>query len=546
MKLKLEIQLYFLRLPLKNNLMRSLFLILLIGVSNILFSQINVSQNKDLSNFPLIEFTINNRNPNILPSSAFSFNELIDGKKVKNDDFKIKQLNDSIDYSDKNKCVLILLEILSHPERKEQNLTFKKALLESLDSIVNKGDKFKIVAFSLKDDETKILKNINNNFTDNVSLIKKALELYEQEENDFTNKVVSDIYGAIIEGVKELDDFESNLSKSILLLSEERNNSKIINSGTNAINLAKEKGIIINTIKYNRFLYHQFADPTIAQNTYGNNFVLSKSSGKLKIVNQNKKEEVKAFLKSILNNIVKRSYGINYSVSLTLKNKIRNGKNYIIDIKVDDTNEIQKINYKAPGNWIIAQFELNFYLASTVLFILLLIFGYTIRYFFKKNKLKEIENKNRLVEQKEKEAQQESFIKQQQEELLNIKNQENQRIKIEEEENRKQIEKKLITQMQSKGSFPILKFSDTKGSKQFEINNPIMTIGRDNASNRICIPNNNVSRNHFSIIFLNNEYRIKDNNSTNGIILNGNIVKESVLKNGDIIEIADLSFTFYE
>ena len=73
-----------------------------------------------------------------------------------------------------------------------------------------------------------------------------------------------------------------------------------------------------------------------------------------------------------------------------------------------------------------------------------------------------------------------------------------------------------------------------------------MTVGRDNTSNRIYIANNNISRNHFSILFSENQYKVLDNNSTNGIILNGRVVKDSVIKNGDIIEIADLSFTFYQ
>ena len=526
--------------------MKKVFLILILSISNVSFSQINVSDGKDVSGFPLIEFSIHNRNPTILSSSAFNFKELVDGVRVKSEVIKVNQIKDSIDYSKENKCVLVLFEILSHPDRVEQNFTFTQAISETLDSIVNSGDQFKIVAFSLKDDQSNILKNINNDFTDDTSLMRESLLGYKQEKNDFTNKVVSDIYGAIIEGVKQLDDYESDFSKSILLLSEERNNTKIINSRINAINLAKEKGLIINTIKYNRSRYHQFSEPTISENTYGTSLVLTKSSGNLKIVNQKKKGEINQFLKSTFNNVVERSSGINYSVSLRLNNEIRNGKDYVIELKVDDTNEIQKINYKAPGNWVTAQFQINVYLASGFSLLLLIILGYTVRYLFKKNKIKEIDSKNRRAEQKEKEEQQEHFIKVQQEELLYIKNQEQQRKQIELEEIRKQTEEKLITQMLSKGRFPILKFFDSKDTLQFEINHPIMTLGRDKASNRICIANNNISRNHFSIVFTEGRYQVIDNDSTNGIILNGRIVKGSVINSGDIIEIADLSFTFYQ
>jgi hypothetical protein len=526
--------------------MKNFFLIPILLITNVLYCQVNVSDDIDVSSFPLIKFSIHNNNPSVLPSSAFKFTELVEGVRVKSDVTEINKIKDSVDYSKEKKCVLVLLELLDHPDRTEQNYTFNQAILESLDSVINKGDEFKIVAFSLKDDKANILKNINANFTDDISLIRNSLLSYDQEENDFTNKAVSDIYGAIIEGVKMLDNFESDYSKSILLLSEERNNTKIINSRANAISLAKEKGLIINTVKYNRSRYHQFSEPTISENTYGSGLVLSKSSGDLKIVNKKKKEEIKEFIKSTLNTIVERSSGINYQVSIKLKNKIQDGKNYVIELKVDDTNQIQKIKYNAPGNWVKAQFQLNVYLASGVLLLLLIVLGYIILYFLKKNKLKEIENKNRITDQKEKEEKQESFIKAQQEELLNIKNQEQKRKQIEEEEVRKQTEEKLITQMLSNGSFPILKYVHSSGSNQFEINNPIMTVGRDNTSNRIYIANNNISRNHFSILFSENQYKVLDNNSTNGIILNGRVVKDSVIKNGDIIEIADLSFTFYQ
>jgi pSer/pThr/pTyr-binding forkhead associated (FHA) protein len=100
--------------------------------------------------------------------------------------------------------------------------------------------------------------------------------------------------------------------------------------------------------------------------------------------------------------------------------------------------------------------------------------------------------------------------------------------------------------MRAIGNFPILKFADSNNSAQFEINSSIVSVGRDKQSNVICIPNSNISRNHFSIVFENNEYRIQDNNSTNGIIVNGYKLKNVLLNNGDIIEIADVTFTFYK
>ena len=99
--------------------------------------------------------------------------------------------------------------------------------------------------------------------------------------------------------------------------------------------------------------------------------------------------------------------------------------------------------------------------------------------------------------------------------------------------------------MKALGDFPILKFSDSKNSDSFEINKPIMSFGRDKKSNDVHILNLNMSRTHFSIIFKASNYMILDNDSTNGMIINGYKLKSSPLKHGDIIEIADATFTFY-
>ena len=163
-----------------------LFLIGLIKISN---AQVKINSEIDLSAFPEIKFELNNRNPNLVSESAFEFFEIVDGESLKNENYLINKVEDSTNYKAQNKCVLILFEFLKNSERKEQNYTFKEALIESLDSIVKQGDKFKIVAFSLKNKETKILKNISDDFTDNTSLLKESLEFYSESTNDFNNKI---------------------------------------------------------------------------------------------------------------------------------------------------------------------------------------------------------------------------------------------------------------------------------------------------------------------------------------------------------------------
>lgn len=170
-------------------------------------------------------------------------------------------------------------------------------------------------------------------------------------------------------------------------------------------------------------------------------------------------------------------------------------------------------------------------------------------------KIKTKQQANRLkslkeaAEQKKNNLKQQAEILSQKKEIESIKKLEQQRkddlnaAQLLEAKNSK--EAKLVQEMKALGNFPILKFSDSKNSDSFEINKPIMSFGRDKKSNDVHISNLNMSRTHFSITFKASNYMIIDNNSTNGMIINGYKLKSSPLKHGDIIEIADATFTFY-
>jgi hypothetical protein len=144
---------------------------------------------------------------------------------------------------------------------------------------------------------------------------------------------------------------------------------------------------------------------------------------------------------------------------------------------------------------------------------------------------------------------QQSEILKQQNEIASLKELEQKRLndldKAKLLKEKKNLEEKLIKEMITLGNFPVLKFIDSKNSNSFEINRPKISVGRDE-SNDIHISNPNISRKHFTIYFESSNYIIKDNNSTNGMIINGHKLKKSTLKNGDVIEIADATFTFYQ
>tara|TARA_B100000767_G_scaffold238772_1_gene233688 strand:- start:13071 stop:14669 length:1599 start_codon:yes stop_codon:yes gene_type:complete len=512
-------------------------------------AQFSNNSNVDISEYPSVEFELNNKNPDLLNVSDFELFELINNKEEKIDSFSVILINDTNNYQDLNKCVLIMIEALYHDDRYEQINSFFEAIDNVIEDVVNSGDKIKIVSFSLRNQNTKILKDITSTFTDDLDQIKSELDDFKVNYDEFSNKKVSDIMGALVEGVDLLESQDNKLHKSILLLSEERKNSYATLTANEVTQMAFKKNIVINTVKYNRVHYHQFLEPTLSMNTYGVKKVLSPSSGKKSLGNPDKIEEAKEAIINILENVLRRSKGNNYLFSVKLDNDNIDGNNNTIVLKQLDSKHQINVLFSSPGNWLYSQFQKNFILALGVISLISLLFIYIIYLVIEKRR-KRILNSQILLEKQNKiDEDQHSQILKQKQELSNIKSNEENRLKIEKEKQEKALIDKneivLIAQMKMLGSFPILKYSDAKQSAQFEINKPVVSVGRDAKTNFICIPNSNISRNHFSIVFENDGYKIKDNNSTNGIIVNGYKIKEAILKKSDIIEIGDITFTFY-
>ena len=207
-------------------------------------------------------------------------------------------------------------------------------------------------------------------------------------------------------------------------------------------------------------------------------------------------------------------------------------------------------NSNNPGNWIIAQFQKHLIISIIVSVILLSIFIILILLIINKQKTKRLLEERRIYDQKQTELQQEEELSKQRQELNTIKQEEQKRIQeaenLKKEEIRLEDVERLVQEMKSLGSFPILKISNSGEELQYEINTPHVKVGREEATNTICVPNKNMSRNHFSIIYSERNYSIKDHNSTNGVIVNGYKIKDAILNNGDIIQIGDVTLTFYK
>ena len=67
-------------------------------------------------------------------------------------------------------------------------------------------------------------------------------------------------------------------------------------------------------------------------------------------------------------------------------------------------------------------------------------------------------------------------------------------------------------------------------------------VSSDGSRNEIVLDYSFVSRNHFSIVRENGETRVVDNNSTNGLFLNGRRISSAKIKSGDILSIFTIRF----
>ena len=529
--------------------MKKLFILITVFVFSLsTYSQVKFyNDSTSVADFPEISFQINDRDPDLKVKSDFILRERLDQLKVI-DTFSFSHLKDSLSYSNENKCILVMIETLGHSDRYEQLNTSLNAINSSLSRFINKGDKVKLVWFALRNAETKILNDINPKFTDSINEIKSYLNKFRLPDNDFTNKYVSDITGALIEGVDILDKFDSSLPKSIILISEERNNSYAQVSETSAIAKAREKGVVINTIKYNRFRDEQFSIPTLSEGTYGERFVLSQSFGNQR-VNSKKKSEIENRVIQISKNLVKRSKGNNYKFSFLTKNDVKDGKNYRVQLEVTDSEQVEELSYKAPGNWVLGQFQKNLILSIVITLILIVLITILVLKIFRSYKEKALAKENEMLEQRKKTELQQEEIDKQNKEIDRIKNEEIERQRIDSENQKKKKENELIKKMVQNGNFPILKVIEGNNSKTYEVNKPLFTVGRS-SSNNLTVNNPHISGNHFTISFDGNDYKLTDNGSTNGTLVNGFKYQgnsgSTNLNDGDIIEVTEVTIVFYK
>ncbi|MBM3705287.1 MAG: FHA domain-containing protein [Actinobacteria bacterium] len=129
---------------------------------------------------------------------------------------------------------------------------------------------------------------------------------------------------------------------------------------------------------------------------------------------------------------------------------------------------------------------------------------------------------------------------------INDKNNKTDSIKQQEIEFIKEISPEIMEELKkvSKGNAGLLVIKGPSVGEKFMIRKPVLTIGRSSESD-ILLDDITVSRHHAIIEKKESEHEVRDLESLNGTYLNGNIVNQSILKNGDRVQIGKYIFLFF-
>jgi len=510
------------------------------------FGQITLLGDVDVSDYPNVAFSIHHANPDVLSES-------IQVRQAIQDDFilatDVNVVKNVAKVSSENKCVLFLFEYSTHEDKEEQYLTFYSALVSALPEIVSPGDEIKICSFSLKQND-KFLHEVNDNFTDNSNELIRSLNKNLEEEPNYWNKSIgSALYAAIFEGVELLKNHPSVLPKSIVLLSEERkNNPTNLSNSSQSTDLARTNNISINTIKYNRVGTGSYSDATISKLSYGVAHELTPSRMDSKNVkNTKKKSEIIQILRDLFRDIPKRAQGSVFDIKATLPDTLLDGGKKIIKITSSDDIEVTLIPFMGKGNIIRMLFQKHFFVSLLVSIILFVLLIAVIAIVISKHKKSKMLIEAREKEMDEKREDQRTRVESQQKEIDDLRLQDEERVKgegkLKVKEAKEAEERKRFIEMQNLGQLPMLIMASDNAEQTFTINKSVFWVGRD-VSNDLVIQNPNFSKRHFYIMFRDGDYSIYDNKSTNGLKLNGKRISTQTLSNSDVIQIANIEFTF--
>lgn len=538
----------FIKTTLKQKLLLTTLLILGIAAS-IISDEVTQIGDPKTDNYPEITFQVNVYNPEVKKKDAFKIKE--EGKELA---YEWKHIP-PVKGEDAKKTVFILWEDASNTKHPGQKKFYQKLLTETLEQFVNAGDQCNIGVFDRsRRGESPIHDTLLLNFTDDTRLLKDKVNGYNSKNDLWFNQKSTDLFYAMDDALKLLQNFDTKNQKILLVLSAGKNNMASGKTSTDGLlALSKELKIPIYSVQYYMQGWEHNKISDLITGSYGK-----------EIITRNQKEAQDALI-DFMNNAVQRAKGQNYE--FTFETSAPNdGKAHIVHLLVDNVQ--YEIGFNAPAAGIMDRITGNPLITAIVIIALIIIIILVIVLVNKKKKQQqelarkqqeEIEESKRAAQelkQKQERLEQESKLNEQERQRQMeaerqrqqaVLQQQEQKRKQEQQQKQQQEREKQRSEEQMRFPLPRLVYQKDGNNESYEIKSVTTTIGRESGNTFVIQTDNTVSRQHAEIQYQGNgSYQLRDFNSSNGTKVNGNQIRETVLKNGDHIQFGNYAVMFYQ
>lgn len=375
--------------------------------------------------------------------------------------------------------------------------------------------------------ESKILNNLSVDFTKNKEAFVEEIKQKIKPVTDSQQQ--ADVHKAIYDAIEYIGKTATTPQKQLIVLTAGVNKSYSPIKIEDCTDKASQNGVQVFSLVYKTgYTYALDNLKKLADKTQAKSLLVSSSKEITDALEDFLKTENQASSTDAT-----RNYEISFKlpkpedvtdISISIDGQKQ-------DIAINLPEKSEKTEDKTPS-------KNNLPLLIGVAVVALSILGF---WFYKKQ---EKQKQAQQVEQERLKAQleqQREQFQQEQQRLQQEIQQKSQPTQVKKEEPQKFDPKK--TYIGGGGGTPTLVVAGQGFQKNFLLHKPTMTIGRKEG-NDIVIPIETVSGSHATLTNEAGNWFITDNNSTNGVILNGNRVQKHILKQGDKIQLGGALLTF--
>jgi len=393
------------------------------------------------------------------------------------------------------------------------------------------NDEVMVAQFHRSMNTTMVIQPLFDVFTNDFSMLRNMVNRHRHSDRSFSNAPNStDLYSAVREAIELLRGLpEDGGSKAVFLFTAGHpRNVAGADSADQVLLLAQQYHIPVYILEY-------YPASGVANETA--NFAKA-TEGDFQCFNQKQEEQARNAMLDWYDLIDDAYFGHDYRFSYESSLQRGNDPQTVaINIKGVEYQE----QYMPPAfslvEWMGEHLLLTIALILLILLVIAAIIVLSVLSHSKKTrKLKDLEHK-----QQEAEAEAQQAIAQANSSLDEYKRQQEQSRAAEKE---RAEQERLAALMKTKNLSPRLVWELEGIKSTYDINQPTVTIGRD-AGNDLVFDHKSVSRQHAIITYDGYGFYIIDTNSTNHVIVNGQVQSQTLLHSADTIQLGQVRIIFY-